>query len=223
MEDVVSVLAPKEPRSTLPRKPQRSNGRVKYEKLLDTLEVALETHDIADISLTGLAQAAGVAVASVYHFFPGTEAALVALAERYVGLFEDMLAVPEEDEQCKTWQDLMALKADRARAFYHSNLPALKVFLGPNHSWRIRQVDVASDKKLADLIHQSCMDRFVLPESSDLKGRFAIAIAISDAIWSLSYVQNGMITDEMAEEAKRASAAYLKLYMGEFFEVRRLP
>jgi hypothetical protein len=38
-------------------------------------------------------------------------------------------------------------------------------------------------------------------------------VTITDAIWSLSYIRNGRLTDDMVEEAIQANEAFLAAYI----------
>ncbi|MFC6641120.1 TetR/AcrR family transcriptional regulator [Sulfitobacter profundi] len=58
-------------------------GIARFQKLLDATEVILTKTPDSDISLAVVAEAAGVPLPSIYHFFPNKDAILVALAQRY--------------------------------------------------------------------------------------------------------------------------------------------
>lgn len=54
----------------------------KYEKILDALQDLLENREIGSISVSEIAQAAGIGKGSIYYYFPSKEAILEALVER---------------------------------------------------------------------------------------------------------------------------------------------
>jgi AcrR family transcriptional regulator len=78
------------PKPAFPRKPERANGRLRYEALLDAAEHLLQREGPAALTIKRLAQEAGVPMASVYHFFPGPAAVPVGLAERYSLGFQEV-------------------------------------------------------------------------------------------------------------------------------------
>ncbi|SHF14045.1 transcriptional regulator, TetR family [Microbulbifer donghaiensis] len=204
-----------------PRKPQRKNGREKYEKLLDALEALITEQDSSDISLANLSQVAGVPAASVYHFFPSVDASLTALAERHYKFLSDTLLCHSEFTRLDSWQDLLFQVFERVRAYYEENAGALKVHFGPQSSWALRQLQMENHWLLADTLLKSLSREFELPPSQDWRERFMLAITINDSFWSQSYSRFGRITDEIAAEGKRAASAYLKLYLGELLQRRQ--
>ncbi|SEA45003.1 TetR/AcrR family transcriptional regulator [Microbulbifer marinus] len=209
------------PRDTAsPRKPQRKNGREKYEKLLDALEVLITQQDSSDISLANLSQVAGVPAASVYHFFPSVDASLTALAERHYDCLSDAMLSHSSLSYLDSWQDLLFQVCDLVRSYYEQNIAALKVHFGPQSSWALRQLQMENNWRLADTLLNNLSREFELPPSQDWRERFMQAITINDSFWCQSYSRFGRITDEIAAEGKRAAAAYLKLYLGELLQRR---
>jgi len=203
-----------------PRKPQRKNGREKYERLLDALEKLIVEREAGDITLANLSQSAGVPAASVYHFFPSVDASLTALAERHYAAFTEALTSYPQFSPRESWQNLVFQLCDQARAYYEVNEPALKVHFGPQTSRALRQLQIENNWRLADTLLQGIRREFELPPSQEWRERFLLAITINDAFWALSYSRFGRITEEIAAEGKRAAAAYLKLYLGELLEQR---
>ena len=54
----------------------------KYDKILDALQSLLETKTIQTISVSEIAQTAGIGKGSIYYYFPSKDAILDALVER---------------------------------------------------------------------------------------------------------------------------------------------
>lgn len=54
----------------------------KYEKILDALQTLLEDRNLQTISVSEIAQTAGIGKGSIYYYFPSKEAILEALIER---------------------------------------------------------------------------------------------------------------------------------------------
>ena len=196
-----------------PRKPVRSTGVARYEGLLDALEALLLDKDPEDVGLRELATVAEAPVASVYHFFPTMSAALVALAERHMQKFVEILDEPLDASQLGSWENLVVLTSERSRAYYNAHPVVLKLILGPEQSWSIREMDLQNNQRLARFFLDTAIRYFELPTNETLLDRFEIAITMTDSIWSLSYARHGTITDELALEAQRAALAYLRGYL----------
>lgn len=57
-------------------------NNIKYEKILDALQSLLESKNIQTISVSEIAQTAGIGKGSIYYYFPSKEAILEALIQR---------------------------------------------------------------------------------------------------------------------------------------------
>lgn len=57
-------------------------SQIKYEKILDALQELLENRNPQTISVSEIAQTAGIGKGSIYYYFPSKEAILEALVER---------------------------------------------------------------------------------------------------------------------------------------------
>ena len=56
--------------------------QMKYDKILDALQSLLVTKELSTISVSEIAQTAGIGKGSIYYYFPSKEAILEALAPR---------------------------------------------------------------------------------------------------------------------------------------------
>ena len=54
----------------------------KYNRILDALQKLLENQNIQKISVSDIAQTAGIAKGSIYYYFPSKDAIVEALVER---------------------------------------------------------------------------------------------------------------------------------------------
>lgn len=71
--------------SILPQTEQKGNPMAKqdkYEKILDALQTLLEDRNLQTISVSEIAQTAGIGKGSIYYYFPSKEAILETLIER---------------------------------------------------------------------------------------------------------------------------------------------
>lgn len=206
--------------SALPRMPVRANGRARYRHLMATLKDLLSERDTNEFSLVDLARAADVPPASVYHFLPSKDAALVALAQVYNDEMVELVRSLPDDDRATNWQDLVTRRMKIGVAYYVSNPVAMKLLLGPDHALRAGHIDLEGNRTVARGLHWLITERFVTPEFPQLEEKMTIGARIADAIWSLSYLQHGTITDAFALEAERACLAYMRLYLGEHLETR---
>ena len=82
------------------REPQQARSRERLWRVLDAADEVLASEGANALSTTRVADAAGISVGSLYHYFPDKDAIVEALAVRYWSDFEDLVAgVAETDER----------------------------------------------------------------------------------------------------------------------------
>ncbi|MET0428863.1 MAG: TetR/AcrR family transcriptional regulator [Microvirga sp.] len=204
-----------------PRVPTRGRGVTRFAELLDTTEALLRDRSPDDVGLYQIAEAAGVPPASVYHFFPTKEAAFAGLVQRYHEGFAANSRQPFAAARLRSWQDLMRIEHESARAYYGAHPAALKLIFGGYGGIESRRMDQQFMSSLADGMFARYDSVFHMPHITAPSASFHIALSIMDAIWSLSYLKEGAITDGYAEEALAACIAYCRLILPERVEVRQ--
>ncbi|WAC25737.1 TetR/AcrR family transcriptional regulator [Ancylobacter sp. SL191] len=198
---------------------RRRRGQLRLRALIDATNALLDEHDVSEVGLYQIAERAGVPPASIYHFFPNKEAALVALAEDYL----DRLVARSRESPPFTptrWQDLIAWRVRMLAEFYNAHKPLMRLFLAASISAEVRQRDMASTVAVSRTRAELFDRHFVMPPVRDWTAKLATSVAIADGIWALSYSQNGRVTDEAIREAVLAVTAYLRCYLPEYIEPR---
>ncbi|WP_147425904.1 TetR/AcrR family transcriptional regulator [Teichococcus wenyumeiae] len=201
-----------ETRPDMPRQPLRARGRSRYEALLDAVDALLADSPPALISLQDVARQAKAPLASVYHYFPNSTAAFLGLAQRYHSLFEAVYEEPIATVP-DSWPELIRLLIQRSRRVYDAYPTTMRLFLGADVAGRIREADLDANRQFGQHQYKLLRQYYVIPEDPSLIEKLAISVTITDAIWSLSYIRHGRLTDEMVEEAVQAKEAYLAAYI----------
>ncbi|MEW6632271.1 MAG: TetR/AcrR family transcriptional regulator [Pseudomonadota bacterium] len=213
------AAADRQPKRIVARRPQRKPGQLRFRKLLEALDELLVTSNVQDIGLYQIAAKAKVPNASVYHFFPSTEAALLALAEVHHNALLELSMLPLEVRPAR-WQDLFRLKVTSA-AQYHNNHPAaLRLFLGANISLEVKTADISQLHRLVDGRSQLLSYYFHVPSVPDWERRLATYFSMIDGVFSLAYSEHGYIRDDYIAEAHLAGIAYLRCYLPEILVPR---
>ena len=203
-------------------RPMRRRGVERHHLLLDATETLLARHFEEDVSLAQIAEAADVPLASVYHFFPNRNAAFVALAKRFNAEIYERSIAPLTDPEPQTWQELLAMKHERAAAFQNSRPAALRLFLGAGVSVAVRNADFSGNAKIAASRARMFEAYFHMPFIADFVLRLEVAGASLDGIWAMSYGKHGFITDELRIEATAAAIAYLRRFLPEILQRKPL-
>lgn len=217
-----SQTADRPSKRVVARQPQRKPGQVRFRKLLDALDQLLADNNVQDIGLYQIAAQAKVPNASIYHFFPSTEAALLALAQvHHTALLE--LSKQHLPVRPIRWQDLFRQKVTSAAEYHNSHPAALRLFLGANISVEVKSADISQYHRLVDGRSQLLNHYFHVPVVPDWERRLATYFAMVDGVFSLSYSENGFIRDDYIAEAHQAGIAYLRCYLPEILIPRDEP
>jgi AcrR family transcriptional regulator len=193
----------------LPRKPQRANGKQRYEMLLDAAERLLLRAGPDVLTIQNLAHEARVPMPSVYHFFPGPVAVSVGLSERYLAGLSEVIGQPVPDADAMSWQDIVATLMRRAVAYYTAHPYAQRLILGSDHSAQIRQSDLANNRLLAEFVAELIGPKFPHVAPDTLRAAIMVGITIGDAVLTLSIHEQGQITPDYGKEAVVAICGYM--------------
>jgi AcrR family transcriptional regulator len=212
------AVAPR--RRSTPRTPSRGRGVLRYGGLLDATEALLNEHSPDDVGLYQIAERANVPPASVYHFFPTKDAAFLALAQRYLEGFGDLMKAPVPASALGSWQALLEWDQRQAMGYYNLHRPALKLFYGGYGGLETRQADAAFNARVGGTTSQRFDQAFRMPFLREPEKMFHIVVEIMDAVWAISYLRYDEITEDYFQEALAACVAYCRLYLPERLELR---
>jgi AcrR family transcriptional regulator len=192
----------------------RRPGIRRRASLLAAARGLLETRDIDQISLADVARAAGIPKSSAYHFYADIVDLYVnLLAELDREMVED-LAAPLRT-RIDSWQDIVAELLRRGVRFYATNGAARQLSINPRAPPELKLRDRRNDVALAKLFESHIRARFTLPRIRHCTTVFFHAVEIADLMFSLSFLEHGVITAQMAAEARRATVGYLRNYLPE--------
>lgn len=207
-------------REVRPRAPLRGRGIVRYAALLDATEALLQEQSTDDVGLYQIAERANIPPASVYHFFPTKEAAFLALAQRYLDGLNRLGSGPIPASALSSWQSLVAWDHRQAVKYYNSHRPALKLFLGGFGGEEVQQASKSFDETVGRRIYDRLNQLYYMPFLRDPEKKFHICVAMMDAIWTISYLRSGVITEEYYEEGVAACTAYCRIFLPDQIELR---
>jgi AcrR family transcriptional regulator len=198
---------------TEPRRPSQRRSRLRFEMLLDAADALLADKETTEVGLYDIAGAAKVPPASVYHLFPTKEAALVALAERYLIGLSSHITRPVPSGQLRRWQDFVTIEIHRAIEYYNEHKVMSKLFFGANVIPDVRLLDVKNVEAASASTYGRMNKLFEMPYLFDPDTKFAALIGIYDGIWMTSYARHGQITADFARESELAGIAYCETFL----------
>ncbi len=192
-----------------------AKGITRREALIDTAAELLESHSVDDISLKLIADTAGIAVGSAYHFYQNANEVFAALARRFGTEFAGVVAAPYSPDEASSWQSMWCAAIDRGVALYEKKPAYARLIIGGQAPSEIKLSDRENDERIGELFVEIVRRKFEFPDFPKRNRIFFIAVEIVDLILSLSMIRLGHISKNMSDEAKRASIAYLRTYLPE--------
>ncbi|MEH6549331.1 MAG: TetR/AcrR family transcriptional regulator [Pseudomonadales bacterium] len=204
------------------RRPIQARGQEKFDRILDAADEIVAVNGADDLSLYDIAEKAGVAVGSVYHFFPSTHAVLVALVERYDSRFQQLVQTAPHGTM-NSWQDVIWFQTEQSRNYINSTPGAIIMILGSGQTWATRLADEKGDQRIAEDMAKAIERFFVLPTNPPAEDLLFNSIRMLEALWATSYIRHGEVTGGYAKETHKAIVAYLSQYWPPFLEPTRQP
>lgn len=196
----------------LAKQPQREAGFQRYQTVLDGADILLREVGLNGFSIPALAERLGYTRRSIYKFFPTPYAILNELTQLYLNQLETHLqATAQTLAENLDWQALITAM-NRAAADFHNQQPVSRVLiLGgavTDESFRVTEFSI---RKLGELLTR-LMSRYavVLPTKPDTA---SLAVDIGTAVFRVSNLYHGHITDAYAAESSHAMVAYLDRYI----------
>jgi len=215
----VALKSPRAERIT-PRWPARADSRVRFQMLMAAVGRLLAEFGPSEITIQMIAQAASMPPATVYHFFPSAEAALLAQAAEYFKAFEAEANEVTPVAERMSWQTAWRASAQRGREIFTGEVARMRLLLGADVPRDVQSYDTEFNIRIGRIIVAKLERETHLPPIPGLAEACANALEISDLFWRMSYQRRGTITDDHFEEGMKAVIAYMSVYLPQQLEYR---
>lgn len=193
----------------------RAPGIARRARLLAAARDLLRTHDLDALSLADVAAKARIPKGSAYHYYSDS-----------MDLYAQLLAVIEDElladlrrslRGCviDTWPDVVAALIRRGVRFFIADPAARQLIIGPKTPPELKLRDRQNDIRIGAVFEQQIGAGFALAGHPVRTTVFFRAVEIADLMFCLSMLEHGTITEEMAEEAIRATVGYLRSHLPE--------
>lgn len=189
----------------------QARGRKRRDALLTSARTLLADHEIDQISMIDVAAHAGIPKSSAYHFYVDIIELYSELAAQLDGELQSLIAEPISNIQ--NWEQVIGIVIDRAASFFEANRAAQQLMFGPNAPPKIKRSSRSADIETSGIIEQHLDKLFVLADVPNRSRLFFRSVEVADLMFGLSLFEYGELRQEMVEEAKMISCAYLALYI----------
>lgn len=160
------------------------------------------------VTTTLIAERAGVAVGSLYQFFPDKRAVVQALTMRNLDRFMDAIAERISSVKLDHWWDAVDLVFDVYVGMFRDVPGFTQIRFGDVVDLRLMDDQRDNNTVIADGIANLLVDRFDL-RLADLRLPISVAVEIADGILNLAFRRKLFDEAVVIEEARRVVRAYL--------------
>ncbi|MGA6162853.1 TetR family transcriptional regulator [Amycolatopsis magusensis] len=200
--------------TALRRQPVQQRSAKRVEQMLDAGAALIDEIGYESLTTTLIAKRAGVAVGSLYQFFPDKRAVVQALTQRNLDRFMAAIGERLSGVAHSHWWDVV----DSILDIYldmHRNVPGFsKVHFGDVVDRQLLDESRDNNRVIADALTELLSDYLDVPQE---RLWFAIAIAneAADSLLKLAFHRDPNGDAEVVEETKYLIKTYLASRLGE--------
>jgi AcrR family transcriptional regulator len=198
----------------LRRQPVQERSAKRVEQMLDASARLIDEIGYDALTTTLIAKRAGVAVGSLYQFFPDKRAVVQALTQRNVDRF--LCAVSERlaKEDPGHWWDVVDSVLDIYLNMHRSVPGFSKVHFGDVIDRQLLDESRDNNKVIADAL-TDLVRRWVRAPGGDLSLVMTVAIEVADALLKLAFAGDPQGDPAIVDETKYLIKGYLATRLGE--------
>jgi AcrR family transcriptional regulator len=177
--------------------------------MLDACAEILDESGYDGLSTTRIAQRAGVAIGSVYQFFPDKRAVAQALALRNLDLFVERVTRRMSEGEFAHWSDTVGAVIE-IFVDMHRRVPGFRVLrFGDVADLHLLDVSADNNTVVADRLRGLVVQLFGVADSAELTRILTISVEAADAVLKLAFRRDPSGDPEIVAEAERLIHAYL--------------
>ncbi|GGS18755.1 MULTISPECIES: TetR/AcrR family transcriptional regulator [Actinokineospora] len=192
----------------LRRQPVQQRSAQRVQRMLDACANLIDELGYDGVTTTLIAERAGVAVGSLYQFFPDKRAVVQALTQRNLAHFMAEVARRFDETPVEHW----SLGADLIFDLYvemYREIPGFRrIRFGDVVDLRLIDSERDNNTVIADDIAAFLAERFGVP-LAEIRLPVAVAHEIADSILNLAFRRSLFPEDTVISEAKMVVRAYL--------------
>jgi len=190
----------------------RSLARVS--RMLDACAELMDEIGYDGLTTTLLAERAGVAIGSVYQFFPDKRAIVLALAQRNIESYVERLSGKITSGELSHWWDAVDAAMDEFIDMNRSTPGFRTLRFGDVVDRNLLDADRDNDTVLTEQLGKVLVGAFGVPENDRLLFSLAIAVEMADGLIKLAFRRDPDGDDQVLSEAKKIVKEYLLRKVG---------
>ncbi|WP_312885651.1 TetR family transcriptional regulator [Lipingzhangella halophila] len=178
-------------------------------KMLDACAELLDEIGYSELSTTRIADRAGVAIGSVYQFFPDKKAIAQALGLRYLDTFSARVTDRLRQGTFVHWTEAVDVIIDEYLDM-HRNVSGFRVLhFGDIVDVRLLDANADNNRVIATRLRELLISIAGVDDSDELRHASMVAVEAADAVLKLAFRQDPDGDPRLIEETKLLIRGYL--------------
>nr|WP_214327236.1 TetR family transcriptional regulator [Nonomuraea sediminis] len=193
----------------LRRQPTQRRSARRVERMLDACAELLDEIGYEALSTTRIADRAGVAIGSVYQFFPDKRAITQELTRRNVEHFVSRVGARFLEEDYRGWWEAVDAIIDEY-VDMHRSVPGFRsLHFGDVVDLNLLDSDSDNNTVIAGRLRGLLLKEFGLADSQELDVAVLVAVEAGDAVLKLAFRHDPDGSPEIIEAAKQLIRGFL--------------
>ncbi|WP_433352292.1 TetR family transcriptional regulator [Microtetraspora malaysiensis] len=193
----------------LRRRPSQRRSARRVERMLDACAELLDEIGYEALTTTRIAERAGVAIGSVYQFFPDKRAITQALTRRHVELFVARVGRRFITEDYTGWWDAVDSIIEEYVEM-HRTVPGFRsLHFGDIADLNLLDSVADNNTVIAGRLRALLLKEFGLADSEELDRAMLVAVEAGDAVLKLAFRRDPDGAPDIVAEAKQLIRGYL--------------
>ncbi|RNL83049.1 TetR/AcrR family transcriptional regulator [Halostreptopolyspora alba] len=178
-------------------------------RMLDACAELLDEIGYDELSTTRIAGRAGVAIGSVYQFFPDKRAVAQALGLRYLDTLSARVSDRLRRDTFAHWTEAVDVIIDEYLGM-HRDVPGFRVLrFGDVVDVRLLDASADNNRVIATRLRELLVTIADVPDSDEFQRAATVAVEAADAVLKLAFRQNPDGDPRLIEETKLLVRTYL--------------
>jgi AcrR family transcriptional regulator len=178
-------------------------------RMLDACAELLDEGGYQELSTTRIAERAGVAIGSVYQFFPDKRAITQALGLRYLDMFGSRVTERLNEGSFDHWTDAVDLVIDEYIDM-HRTIPGFRsLHFGDAVDARLLDTEQDNNRVIADRLRELLTDVAGVTPDETLDRTLTVAVESADAVLKLAFRRDPEGDPRLVDETKLLLRSYL--------------
>ncbi|MFF4774596.1 TetR family transcriptional regulator [Microtetraspora fusca] len=193
----------------LRRRPSQRRSARRVERMLDACAELLDEIGYEALTTTRIAERAGVAIGSVYQFFPDKRAITQALTRRHVELFVARVGRRFITEDYTGWWDAVDAIIEEYVEMHRAVAGFRSLHFGDIVDLNLLDSVADNNTVIAGRLRALLLKEFGLADSEELDRAMLVAVEAGDAVLKLAFRRDPHGAPDIVAEAKQLVRGYL--------------